>query len=339
MSDRIELEIVEKLGFTEETFEQRKRFMLLSDEAIALLKEFASHIEELPEDPFDGFYDHLREFDETRDLLRDDATIARLKQKQKQYFKEMISGEYGFDYLLKRLKVGYRHVQFDIDPMWYIGSFSKYLSEIQAVAKSIFGHDPEKLLKVNNALQRITMLDIVITLEGYHYIKYELQELLQNESRIDELTGAFNRRKFDETLENEIRRFNQYRHPFSIISLDLDSLGTVNDAFGREAGDTVLKEFCFVANSCLKEVDMLFRYGGEGFMILLPSQRIIEARMVAERIRSATEEYAFPHGQPVTASFGVTEFGIDDNSLSLIKRADAALYEAKKEGKNAVVLA
>lgn len=339
MSDRIELEIVEKLGFTEETFEQRKHFMLLSDEAIALLKEFASHIEELPDDPFDSFYDHLREFDETRDLLRDDATIARLKQKQKQYFKEMISGEYGFDYLLKRLKVGYRHVQFDIDPMWYIGSFSKYLSEIQTVAKSIFGHDPEKLLKVNNVLQRITMLDIVITLEGYHYIKYELQELLQNESRIDELTGAFNRRKFDETLENEIRRFNQYRHPFSIISLDLDSLGTVNDAFGREAGDTVLKEFCFVANSCLKEVDMLFRYGGEGFMILLPSQRIIEARMVAERIRSATEEYAYPHGRPVTASFGVTEFGIDDNSLSLIKRADAALYEAKKEGKNAVVLA
>lgn len=267
MVDSVEVEIVEKLGFTQEEFERRQKFILLGEGEISILKEISEIIDDIPDDLFDDFYEHLLSFDETRSILTNELMIERLKQKQKAYFKRMVSGNYDYEYMLDRLKVGYRHVEFGIVPMWYIGSFNKYLGGIREYIKSKCECGVEKYVEYINALQKIAMLDIVLTLESYHYGRYKMQEVLEQQATTDDLTGAFNRRRFEQDYENLINNYMRYRHPFSIISMDLDDFKSVNDNHGHDKGDEVLIGFCEVAQSCLREVDSLYRYGGEEFNI------------------------------------------------------------------------
>lgn len=338
MPDSIEIEIVEKLGFTQEEFEKRQKFILLGDRDIALLKEISLFMEDMPDDLFDDFYEHLLSFEETRAILKSDVVVERLKRKQKEYFKAMVSGTYDYQYMLDRLKVGYRHVEFGIVPMWYIGSFNKYLDGIRAYIKSKCACELGKYVEYMSALQKIAMLDIVLTLESYHYGRYKMQEVLEKQVVTDELTGVPNRRRFDQDIMNLIGHFERYQHPFSLIAIDLDNFKAINDTHGHDIGDMVLKVFCEIAQESLREVDSLYRYGGEEFNILLSSQHVASGEVVAERIRSAVAQHDFPTVGQVTASFGVTEYGVTDSQISFVKRADSALYEAKKRGKNRVVL-
>ncbi|WP_432735757.1 diguanylate cyclase [Maridesulfovibrio sp. FT414] len=339
MNSSIEMEIIDKLGFTPEEFEKRKKFLLLGEKDVELLKEISSLIGEIPDTLFDDFYDHLLSFDETRSILKGPETVERLKAMQKRYFQQLISGNYDYEYLKNRLRVGYRHVEYGIIPMWYIGSFNKYMEGIRHIVKERCDCDLAKYIEYSNALQKIAMLDTVIIMESYNYGKYKLQEKLKKQTVTDPLTGMFNRRKFDQDLADIITHYNRYGTPFCLIVMDLDNFKHVNDEFGHTAGDAVLKFFCQLVQDTLREVDRLYRYGGEEFNVIMYSESIISAQVAAERIRKTVEQAEFPIVGDVTVSIGATQFTAMDTPEEFIKRADTALYEAKRLGKNRVITA
>ncbi len=168
-----------------------------------------------------------------------------------------------------------------------------------------------------------------------------LQEQLHNLATTDALTGLANRRWFMERTEGELERCSRYGSPFSLIMFDADKFKSVNDTYGHDAGDMVLKAIAEAARSVLREVDILGRLGGEEFAIGLPETAIEGGRLVAERVRLAIQDSGveLEDGTTVrfTVSLGVAEYSEDCSSLeALLKQADAALYRAKQNGRNRV---
>ncbi len=161
----------------------------------------------------------------------------------------------------------------------------------------------------------------------------------------DELTSLYNRRHFLNELEREVERAKRYSESFCLAIVDIDNFKHYNDTHGHQMGDELLKEFAGFVRTVVRETDMVGRYGGDEFIILMPETTRAVAYHVAERLRSRVQEYPF-HGretQPggnVTISIGVAEFATDgESSHQLLRSADNALYEAKRDGRNMVCLA
>jgi diguanylate cyclase (GGDEF)-like protein len=172
-----------------------------------------------------------------------------------------------------------------------------------------------------------------------------LMRRLQDLATTDELTGAYNRRHFLEVGKAEIARAWRYGHPISIIILDVDHFKRVNDTWGHEAGDHVLREACRVLKSALRSVDILGRHGGEEFAILLLETPPAQAVGVAERLRALVAEQRMKVAGDAEVSLtvsiglaGATRGSEEDIDL-LIRRADAAMYKAKEAGRNCVRVA
>lgn len=170
-------------------------------------------------------------------------------------------------------------------------------------------------------------------------IAKEQAELL---ARTDQLTGLSNRREFITFGEQEIKRAIRFSHPLSVMMLDLDHFKRVNDTFGHAAGDEVIKTTSKIARNCLREVDILARIGGEEFAAVLPETLMDMAVVVAERIREEISLTSVMFGRQAirqTVSVGVAQLARQDTGLlmSVVGRADRALYNAKLQGRNVVV--
>jgi len=152
----------------------------------------------------------------------------------------------------------------------------------------------------------------------------------------DYLTGAYNRRKFDEILNSEIERAKRYGHLLSIGLLDIDHFKKVNDTHGHQAGDSVLQELTSLIAQHIREVDYLARYGGEEFVLLTPGTDLVGARGLAEKLRRIIESHAFLGQDRITISLGVAQFIQEDTAATFIERADAGMYRAKAKGRNRV---
>ena len=168
-------------------------------------------------------------------------------------------------------------------------------------------------------------------------LKEELASARQ-EATTDALTGLQNRRVFDSVLSELITLGD----PFSLILMDIDYFKKINDEHGHLIGDRVLKQLAKVVSGRVRSSDCVSRYGGEEFAIVLPKTHLLEARLIAEKIRTGIgqlnmrrSDNKMPLGQ-VTASFGVTEYRGTDNADDLVSRADKALYHAKHNGRNRV---
>lgn len=170
-------------------------------------------------------------------------------------------------------------------------------------------------------------------------IQYAHQELEQL-SETDELTGLNNRRSFNNKFSTVAKMASRYGRPFSILMLDSDNLKNVNDQYGHSAGDTLIITNAQVINGLLRETDILGRYGGDEFVVMLPETTHSKAIDIAERIRQAIENTSFSaDGNRVssTVSIGVACFPEDSKiSEEILAIADKALYESKLKGKNSV---
>ncbi|CAA7625074.1 Diguanylate cyclase with hemerythrin-like metal-binding domain-containing protein [Magnetospirillum sp. SS-4] len=164
-----------------------------------------------------------------------------------------------------------------------------------------------------------------------------VQQELERLAMRDTLTGAWNRRYLSEIAQQEILRLDRYGHPVSVIFIDLDHFKAINDSHGHAVGDIVIQGFCDIARRCMRITDMLGRWGGEEFVIIMPNSGLMIASLLAERIRAAMAAHSFPQAGGVTASFGVAECRRDESWETWLERADAALYAAKKAGRNRVV--
>jgi diguanylate cyclase (GGDEF)-like protein len=167
----------------------------------------------------------------------------------------------------------------------------------------------------------------------------EGRQELERLSVTDDLTGLYNRRYLMETLAGEVRRARRLEHPFALLMVDIDHFKEYNDAFGHLAGDEMLTRVARVLRESTREVDCAARYGGEEFLVLLPETGVVDAAETAERIRARVAAEALAGGK-ITLSIGVAEFpSHGDTPEVMIAAADAALYQAKREGRNRVVRA
>jgi diguanylate cyclase (GGDEF)-like protein/PAS domain S-box-containing protein len=164
----------------------------------------------------------------------------------------------------------------------------------------------------------------------------KMEEELKNIVGKDSLTQTYNRSKFKELFNKEIARFSRYSHPFSLILLDIDFFKSVNDTYGHITGDNILKSVSRIIQKCIRETDSLIRWGGEEFIIIASATDLEKAIMLAERIRKTIENHSFDVVRKLTISFGVSSFRSGDSKDSIVKRADDAMYQAKRNGRNRV---
>lgn len=152
----------------------------------------------------------------------------------------------------------------------------------------------------------------------------------------DKLTGVLNRHKLDEILSIEIEKAQRYKSVFSVMLVDLDLFKEVNDAYGHEIGDIVLKETAEVIKQTVRHVDVIGRWGGEEFFLILPLIEKESALKTAERIRENISKHTYKVIDHKTCSIGVSTYVSNDTKDTLIKRADEALYVAKKKGRDSI---
>ena len=179
---------------------------------------------------------------------------------------------------------------------------------------------------------------------GLSIANIRLREALRTQSIKDPLTGLYNRRYLTEMLDREIRRAVRAEQSLGLLMLDLDHFKNFNDTYGHDAGDTVLREAALFLIKSIRAEDVVCRFGGEEFVVILPTADLNAALARAERIRSKVRELTVLHqGQAVgivTMSIGVA--ALPDHGVTpgaLLESADAALYRAKREGRDRVVAA
>jgi diguanylate cyclase (GGDEF)-like protein len=158
----------------------------------------------------------------------------------------------------------------------------------------------------------------------------------------DPLTGTGNRVAMDQTLEREIEMSRRHLMPLSLLMLDIDHFKNINDSYGHNAGDEVLKAVASAIKNQLRNVDMVFRFGGEEFLILLSNTTREAAAMVGERVRIAAQAQDYRadgNAVELTVSLGCSTLLPGESAESLVRRADSALYVAKREGRNRLTMA
>jgi diguanylate cyclase (GGDEF)-like protein len=161
---------------------------------------------------------------------------------------------------------------------------------------------------------------------------------LKETSFKDEVTGLYNRRFFNLRLEEELSRYRRFNHPVSVVLADLDGFKAVNDEFGHTVGDDTLRDVAQILMKHSRGINVVSRYGGDEFAVLLVETSKAGARLYADRIREVVAKYPFSHGKVVTSSFGVASLPDDEAGTAedLFRAADEALYAAKRAGKNQV---
>jgi len=222
--------------------------------------------------------------------------------------------------------------------------FKLYVKEARYKTKSFISLPLKKdtrIIGVMNVTDKIAKTDI-FTQDDLRYLSLvshqtvmqiesiRLYEKLSSLAIEDSLTSIFNHRYFQEQLQLEILRVQRYKHHLSLIMFDVDSFKTYNDNYGHLEGDRILKTFAATMKKYSRKVDIVSRYGGEEFMIILPDTNTEGARIMAEKIREAAQAIG------TTVSGGVAGYKAGMNKDDLVSRVDQALYKAKSQGKNKI---
>ncbi|MGX9366776.1 diguanylate cyclase [Desulfoplanes sp. PS50] len=203
--------------------------------------------------------------------------------------------------------------------------------------------DIDHVITTNDLAHRISLktgdeLDVIA--DGFNRLLGTAENLVREKDRLarrDTLTGIGNRLCFDETLSAEVQRARRYQMRLSLIIFDIDHFKRVNDIHGHDVGDEVLKAVAQVVRTSVRRTDILARWGGEEFVVLVPETGLDATLTLAEKLRTAIETHHFPPVGRVTASFGATELCPDDSADALLKRADQGLLQAKEQGRNRIV--
>lgn len=194
---------------------------------------------------------------------------------------------------------------------------NKLLSTDKATLENLVKERTEELNQINKKLQE------------------QIKEAEHNASH-DSLTGLFNRRMFENLFEREMHRAKRYSYPLSIVLFDIDNFKRINDVNGHKLGDEVLIGIAILVQNHIRDSDIIARWGGEEFILILPETNLQDAKDKAETIRETITNEIFPNSIHATCSFGVTSFLKTDTADTLFKRCDDLLYKAKELGKNNV---
>lgn len=298
----------------------------------------------------EAFYDRLLAQDEFNRILDGRFELERLKGTQQAYLLSLGAGFGEAAYFEERLRVGLVHARVGV-PLGLYASTYGMLQEL------ILAHVPLEIRAADAEyrplvafLVKIAALDMSLASDTYHLAKVRLLETslqalrragkeLRRKVQTDALTGAASHDKAVATLQHALHIAQRNDRPLCIAMVDLDYFKSVNDTYGHLIGDEVLRDVTARMRESVRDFDMVGRYGGEEFLIILEDAALFTAKVIAERVRRHVEESQI-HVKDVrlrlTLSLGLAAACKEDDVESLLERADAALYEAKAAGRNCV---
>jgi diguanylate cyclase (GGDEF)-like protein len=217
-------------------------------------------------------------------------------------------------------------------------TFNSSLDRISHIIRKIAdGSYAKNSSNLNNLIKSAPdMEDLLSSLKVMNDAIIKRENKLKYLSEIDALTNAYNRRMIFEILETLVEESKANKMPISIIMFDLDKFKSLNDTYGHIFGDTVLKKVSKVISESIRPTDVLGRYGGEEFILVLPNTKLSDAIRLANRLRKLVERLEWEYGNAVTVSLGVIQLFEDENIDIGLERADNLLYKAKKNGRNRV---
>jgi polar amino acid transport system substrate-binding protein len=201
------------------------------------------------------------------------------------------------------------------------------------------GYSLKEIITFFAVLAFILLISVYWNLKLKKEIRHRetLEKELKKLSIIDSLTGIYNRYKIDTTLNQQIAFSKRHKTPLSIIFFDIDHFKKINDTYGHNVGDIVLKELTMLVKNNIREYDIFGRWGGEEFIIILPNTTLKNAVIIAKKLKNVIENNDFSYIGKLTCSFGVTELKENDTAESFLVRVDNLLYTAKKSGRNTVI--
>ncbi len=164
--------------------------------------------------------------------------------------------------------------------------------------------------------------------------RIQMEKKLKKLATVDSLTEIYNRYKLDDEINHHIARYERYKEPFSILMFDIDFFKNINDKYGHDVGDRVLKSLSQLVASNIRITDIVGRWGGEEFLVILEKTKKEEAFAIAQKLRRLVEAYLIDEKYHITISIGVAEYEEGESKETLLKKADEALYKAKENGRN-----
>lgn len=338
----------------------RKDYSGISCQDEALMREAKPFIEKNMEKLVEGFWSHLLRFEETKQILKDERQAENFRKALPQYIMELFSGDYGPSYAKKRVNTGIVHFKLGLAPRWYLGALNILSGLFHNILNQGYSQDREKLEKTLEALEKMLNFDYQYMAEVYELehkasllnalqrlresdtklreqlaTVWELNKKLEKLSIRDGLTNLYNHRHCIDMIQREFERSRRYNYPLSCIMIDIDRFKEINDTYGHVFGDYVLKEFALIMQGHFRITDLLFRYGGDEFLVLLPSTNLAGTRMACRHLQEKVARHNFQYQSincNVSLSIGISstlDKGVD-NAQDFIKTSDYALYKAKQ---------
>jgi len=345
--------LLEQLKITKREIERRKEFFNLTDDDCEILASIRGIVSDNIEDIVEAFYEKILPFPEIDRIIGDAETLIRLKNHQRHYIFSLFDGQYDEDYVLTRLRVGVVHKRIGVDPKFYVSAVYNLSSILRNIIIAIENKDCSICSSRLAAIEKIIMFDLSFVFDTYinslmdevERSKLELEQyvesleevisertkLLKEQARHDGLTSLLNQHSFYSELRSELLRGQRRSHSTALIYFDLDHFKQLNDTHGHKRGDEILVAVAESMKKGLRETDIPARYGGDEFCVILPESSLQEAKQVCEKLCEAIKKST--EGSGISCSMGIAISSVEENydANSLVKKADKAMYEAKKE--------
>ncbi len=258
------------------------------------------------------------------------------------YSREEIPEEVGFEYFTSKLHPEDYDRVMDNMRQHLLNKTNAFDLEYRIQTKDghyVWYYDRGKVMKRTKEGKPLVVSGIVFDVSKNKNMENELREANEKLKQLvitDELTGAFNKRFMNEKINSEIQLYDRTNTSFSLIMLDVDNFKLVNDNFGHNVGDLVLKKVVETVKKRIRKIDILSRWGGDEFIILLPDTQMPHAIVLAEDLKAAFDRIMIDEVGKVTSSIGVSTYTKGDTIDTLIKKVDDLMYHSKSKGKGSI---
>lgn len=347
---RTDTTLLEQMQISDVEIANRMSLLGLNNDTLKILSSYKLLVEDNIDMIVDEFYEKQTEIDEITLLIGDADTLVRLHNAQRKYVIDMFSGNYDSEYVNNRLRIGMVHKRIGVEPKLYLSAVKTLKELIVKMLKNNI-KEKEELEATLDTLDNLFYFDTTLVFDTYidslvgeiesakrkteAYAKSleekvaERTHQLEEQARLDPLTGIYNQRAMQDVLRRELSIAKRRDTKLSLIYFDIDKFKEINDTQGHLKGDEVLKFIGQTLLGSIREVDVACRYGGDEFCIILPECEIECANNICKKvIMKFTDRYP-----EYSLSMGIsgTESGEYVDADSLIKDADEKMYRAKKE--------